>query len=149
MFNLYECYRKYNIEHMIAWEAYELDNGLTVKINPSADPHYPFKKGQDFSFISHDVYSKPGNTKESLFIYNVDQATREKYPEVITGLDIKGQPVRVLHQAKVVEVKPLVKVIDLDHDFDFEWLNFTLNGAPLFAELLVYMMKEISEVKKM
>ena len=144
MLNLYELFEKNGIVHHIPWEAYRLDNGLVVKIDVSSDPRYPFKVGEKFEFISHRIYGNGG----ALYILHLTPDNAEKFPERITGIE-NGQPVYEKYQAHIIEKIDLYKVIDLNQEkIDFELLNFTLNGMPLYSEVLVYMMQEIHKLNR-
>lgn len=145
VFNLYEMYKKARIEHLIAWEAYQLENELVVKIDPMSDKGYPFKIGQTLSFVSHNKFT----AETPLYIYDINDEIRDNFPEIVEKIDHNGKVTYKLYHLKVTKIIDLIKVIDLDNPkFDFELLNFTLNGAPLFAEILVYMMQEIGKLKR-
>lgn len=140
MFNLYELFRKYNIEHKVSWEAFKLENGLIVKIEPESDPLYPFNVGDIFNFISYSTY-KSGHP---LYIQNISDQVREEFQPRIKRLGVNSQPEYDLYSSKIIKKIDLIKVIDLkDKDFNFSLLNFTLIGIPMFAEILVFMMQEI------
>lgn len=139
MLNLYELFEKNGVAHLIAWEAYRLDNGLVVKIDVGVDPRYPFKVGEKIEFISHRRFNEQG----ALYILNYNPEIAEKYPERVVGIE-NGDPVYDKYQAGVIEKIDLYKAIDLSKpNIDFDLLNFTLNGMPLYAEVLVYMMQQI------
>jgi len=142
MLNLYQLFEKNGVAHLIPWEAYRLDNGLVIKIDVGSDSRYPFKVGERVEFISHRRYNEGG----ALYILNYNPEIAEKYPERIVGID-NGEPVYEKYTATVIEKIDLYKVIDLSQEkFDFELLNFTLNGMPLYAEVLVYMMQTIHQL---
>jgi len=144
MLNLYELYEKNGIAHQLPWEAYRLDNGLVVKIDVGVDPRYPFQVGDKFEFISHRRYNERGG----LYLLNYNPEIAEKYPEHVVGIE-NGDPVYEKYSANIIQKIDLCKVIDLTKEsFDFELLNFTLNGFPLYAEVLVYMMQEIHALNR-
>lgn len=142
MFNLYELCRKYNIEHLIAWEAYRLENNLTVKINPDADILFPFNEGDMFQFVSYSTY-RPG---KELWVRNISDQVRDAFQPKNRGVtESAGYD---LYSSKIVEKIDLTKVIDLgDKNFNFDLLSFTLIGMPMFSELMIFMLQEISKIK--
>lgn len=143
MFNLYELFRKYNIEHLYAWEAYRLENNLTVKIKPEADILYPFNEGDMFQFVSYSTY-RPGR---ELWIQNISDQVRDAFQPKNKGKTLAAG--HELYASKIVEKIDLTKVIDMkDGNFSFDRLNFTLAGTPMFSELLVFMLQEISRCQK-
>jgi hypothetical protein len=143
MFNLYELFKKYNVEHLFPWEAYRLENNLTVKINPASDMLYPFHKGDLFQFVSHSTY-RPG---KELHVKNISDQVRDAFPPRVKSTGSQTTTEYEMYSSKIVEKINLVKVINLsDPEFNFEMLNFTLIGAPLMSELLVFMMQEIQRV---
>lgn len=142
MFNLFECYKQYGLEHQVAWEAYRLENGLTVKINPDADPEYPLKQGAAFEFVSYAAYrpTKP------MVVKDINESIRDKYQPMVKALNTNAAPQYNMYRTKIVEVIHLPRVIDLNHpDYNFDLLNFMLNQSILPAELLVFMMQEIAK----
>jgi len=142
VFNLYELLKKYNIEHRYAWEAYRLENNLVVKIKPESDPLYPFHEGDIFQFVSYSTY-RPGM---DLHIQNISDQVRDSFKPRLKGLTEKSG--YEMYSSKVIQVIPLIKVINLDDaHFNFDRLNFTLSGMPMFSELVVYMLQEISKAK--
>lgn len=144
LLNLYQLFEKNGMAHLVPWEAYRLDNGLVVKIDVGADPRYPFKVGDQIEFISHSRYNEKGR----LYILNHNPEIVERYPERVIGVQNAGA-VHEKYRANIIEKINLYKVIDLSRDdIDFELLNFTLNGMPLFAEVLVYMMQQINELRR-
>lgn len=137
-FDLYGLYDRYNLSHTLPWEAYRLENGLIVKINPTSDAEYPFKVGHTFKFVSHSLY----RVGQPLFIKGVSGEVRDRFPPNVVEIRPNGETVFSLYETKVVEKIPLTRVIaPSDPDFDWELLDFTLNGAALFSELLVWMMR--------
>lgn len=148
MFNLYQCFQKYGLEHIVPWEAYKLENNLVVKILPESDLSYPLKVGHNFSFVSYDRYRSDRNGIFPLYIYNLDDTAREAFPLRLKGIADNGEQSFTTYSFRIVEKIPLPKVIDLeDANYDFDLLNFTLTGIPLNSELLVFMMREISRRK--
>lgn len=145
MFNLFQCFQKYGLEHIVPWEAYKLENNLIVKILPESDIAYPLKVGQTFSFVSYDRYRSGPLGVFPLYIYNIDDTARDAFPLRITAIGADGEQSHATYSFNIIEKIPLPKVIDLDDsNYDFDLLNFTLSGIPLNSELLVFMMKEIS-----
>lgn len=137
-FDLYSLYDRYNLAHTIPWEAYKLENGLTVKINPVSDPEYPFKIGHTFKFVSHSLY----RVGQPIYVKGIASEIREAYPPNVTEIRSNGETVFKLYESKVVEKIPLTRIINpSDPDFDWSLLDFTLNGATLFSELLVWIIQ--------
>jgi hypothetical protein len=145
LFNIYECFKKYGLEHVVPWEAYKLENNLVVKILPESDTAYPFKVGHSLSFVSFDRYKVDRKGIHPLYVYNLDDAARDMFPQRIKSMGPDGEPQYATYTFKIIEKVDLLKVIDLGRsDYNFDLLNFTLAGTPLNSELLVFMMKEIS-----
>jgi hypothetical protein len=143
-FNLYEMFQKYGVAHLQPWEAYRLENNLLVKIDPSSDTKYPFNVGDNFEFVSYNMY-KAGHP---LFVHNLSSSVMESFQINVKNFDENSNPDYILYKSKIVEKVDLIKVIDLDNPkFDFDLLAFTLNGLPLFSELIAFMFKEISTAK--
>lgn len=137
-FDLYGLYDRYNLAHTLPWEAYRLSNGLIVKINPSSDSEYPFKVGHTFKFVSHSLY----RVGQPLFIKGVSGEAREKFPPNVVEIRPNGETVFKMYESKIEEKIPLTRVIaPSDPNFDWEMLDFTLNGATLFSELLVWIIQ--------
>ena len=145
MFNLYEMYDRYNMSHTIPWEAYKLENGLIVKINPASDSEYPFKVGHTFKFVSHALY----RVGHPIFIKDVCGEIRDRYSPNVLEIRPNGETIFKLYESVVVEKIPLPRMIDTaDPNFDWGLLDFTLNGAALFSELIVWMIKLASRNEK-
>jgi hypothetical protein len=137
-FDLYGLYDRYNLAHTIPWEAYKLENGLVVKINPVSDPEYPFKIGHTFKFVSHSLY----RVGQPIYVKDISGEIRDLYSPNITEIRPNGETVFKLYESKIVEKIPLVRVINpSEPDFDWSLLDFTLNGATLFSELLVWIIR--------
>jgi len=144
MFNLYEMFQKYGVAHLQPWEAYRLENNLLVKIDPSSDTRYPFNVGDNFEFISYNMY-KLGHP---LYIYNLSSIVMDSFQVNVKNFDENNSPEYVPYKSKIIEKVDLIKVIDLDNPkFDYELLAFTLNGLPLFSELIAFMFKQIGYAK--
>jgi len=142
IFNLYDMYDKYNMSHMIPWEAYKLENGLIVKINPASDSEYPFKIGHTFKFVSHALY----RVGHPIFIKDVSGDIRDKYSPNVLEIRPNGETVFKLYESTVVEKISLPRVINTsDQNFDWSMLDFTLNGSALFSELLVWIIQLASK----
>lgn len=143
-FDLYNLYDRYNLAHTIPWEAYRLENGLVVKINPTSDPEYPFKIGHTFKFVSHALY----RVGHPIYVKGVSSEVRDLYPPNVTEIRSNGETVFKLYESKIVEKIPLVRVICPENsNFDWDLLDFTLNGATLFSELLVWIIRLAGEKK--
>jgi hypothetical protein len=146
MFNLYEMYDRYNLAHTLPWEAYKLENGLIVKINPASDPEYPLKIGHTFKFVSHALY----RVGHPIYIKDLNGDVRDKFSPNVIEIRPNGETVFKLYESRVVEKIPLVRMINPeDPDFDWSLLDFTLNGAALFSELLVWIIRSASTKDKL